>query len=105
MKGVKMRKNKHYSKEFKESTIQLVLNSNEPVRKIAEDLDIKYNTLYDWMRDYKRSNGEYIESEKKSITKESIEEENKRLRKENRILKEERDILKKATAYFAKETL
>jgi transposase-like protein len=45
MKGVKMRKNKHYSKEFKESTIQLVLNSNEPVRKIAEDLDIKYNTL------------------------------------------------------------
>jgi len=100
-----MRKNKHYSKEFKESTVQLVINSNEPVRKIAEDLDIKYSTLYDWMRDYKRANGNYIESEKKSITRESVEEENKRLRKENRILKEERDILKKATAYFAKETL
>ena len=48
-----MRRNKQYTKEFKESTVQLVLNSNEPVKKIAEDLDIKYNTLYDWLKSHK----------------------------------------------------
>jgi len=40
-----MRKNKQYSKEFKESTVQLELNSDKPIRKIAEDLDIKYYTI------------------------------------------------------------
>ncbi len=32
MKGVRMRKNKQYSKEFRESTVQLVLNSDEPIK-------------------------------------------------------------------------
>ena len=100
-----MRRNKQYTKEFKESTVQLVLNSNEPIKKIAEDLDIKYNTLYDWLKSHKKLSGDTKYSENKSSIKESIEEENKRLRRENRILKEERDILKKATAYFAKELL
>jgi transposase len=43
--------------------------------------------------------------DKKSIPKETFEEEAKRLRAENKVLKQERDILKKATAYFAKEVL
>jgi len=96
-----MRKNKQYSKEFKESTVQLVLNSEEPIKKIAEDLDIKYHTLYDWIKAHRRAN----KKSDKAQEKESMEEELKRLRRENLILKEERDILKKATAYFAKETL
>ena len=100
MKGVIMRKNKQYSKEFKESTVQLVLNSEEPIKKIAEDLDIKYHTLYDWIKAHRRAN----KKSDKAQEKESMEEELKRLRRENLILKEERDILKKATAYFAKET-
>jgi len=101
MKGVMMRKNKQYSKEFKESTVQLALNSKEPIRKIAEDLDIKYHTLYDWIKAHRRAN----KKSEKAHEKESMKEELKRLRRENLILKEERDILKKATAYFAKETL
>ena len=101
MKGVEMKRNKQYTKEFRDSTVQLALNSDEPIRKIAEDLDIKYHTLYDWIKTYRRANNK----SDKAHEKESIEEENKRLRRENLILKEERDILKKATAYFAKETL
>jgi len=96
-----------HTKEFKESAIQLVLNSNEEIKKIAEDLGVNPKTLYNWVYNYKRDNNlqTYNRTSNKSITKESLDEENRRLRKENRLLKQERDILKKATAYFAKETL
>ncbi len=40
-----MRKNK-YSKEFKDSTVQLILNNNESVVKVAQDLDLNEKTLY-----------------------------------------------------------
>ena len=96
-----------HAKEFKESAIQLVLNSNEEIKKIAEDLGVNPKTLYNWVYNYKRDNNlqTYNRTSNKSTTKESLDEENRRLRKENRLLKQERDILKKATAYFAKETL
>ena len=100
---------KRYSKEFKDSTIQLVLNSNESTKKIAEDLDVHEKTLYAWVRAYKEANGIVVQKQgkgkKSSIVKESEAEELKRLRKENKLIKQERDILKKATAYFAKEIL
>lgn len=31
---------KKYSKEFKDSTVQLIINNNESVVKVATDLDI-----------------------------------------------------------------
>ena len=100
---------RRYTQEFKESTIQLVLNSNESTKKIAEDLDVNEKTLYAWVRGYKEANGIEIPAQgkgkKSSIIKESESEELKRLRKENKLLTQERDILKKATAYFAKEIL
>ena len=100
---------KRYTQEFKDSTIQLVLNSNESTIKIAEDLDVHEKTLYAWVRAYKESNGIEVprqgKGKKSSIIKESDSEELRRLRKENKLLKQERDILKKATAYFAKEIL
>lgn len=100
---------KRYTQEFKESTIQLVLNSNESTVKIAKDLDVHEKTLYAWVRAYKVANNIEIPSlgkgQKSSIVKESENEELKRLRKEIKLVKQERDILKKATAYFAKETL
>jgi len=100
---------KIYTQEFKESTIQLVLNSNESIKKIAKDLGVHEKTLYAWVRAYKEANGIEVpapgKGKKSSIVKESEPEELKRLRKENKVLKQERDILKKATAYFAKEIL
>ena len=96
------------TKEFKDSAVQLALNSDESVRKIAQDLDINSKTLYNWIGEYKRADNIQIDSRRssqKSISKESLDEENQRLRRENKLLRQERDILKKATAYFAKETL
>jgi len=96
-----------HTREFKESAIQLVLNSNEEIKTLAQDLGMNAKTLYNWVYNYKRDNNlqTYNRASSKSSVKESIDEENRRLRKENRLLKQERDILKKATAYFAKETL
>ena len=48
-----MAKGKKYTQEFKDSAIQLALNSEEPVRQIARDLEISEKTLYGWLRDYK----------------------------------------------------
>ncbi len=40
-----MRKSK-YSKEFKDSTVQLIINNNESVVKVANDLGLNEKTLY-----------------------------------------------------------
>jgi transposase len=99
-----MRKSK-YSKEFKDSTVQLIINNNESVVKVAQDLDLNEKTLYHWVTTYKKAHNIPTREARYSLNNESLDEENKRLRRENKILKQERDILKKATAYFAKETL
>ena len=102
-----MKKNK-YTKEFKDSTVQLVINTDKSALKVAQDLNINAKTLYNWIREYKKANNIKIDSRRKvqlSTSKETIEDENRRLRSENKLLKQERDILKKAAAYFAKETL
>ncbi|RLF02997.1 MAG: hypothetical protein DRJ64_08760 [Thermoprotei archaeon] len=100
--------NRKFTKEFKDSTIQLALNSEESVLKIGADLDVNPKTIYNWIREYKVKNNIKIDSRvsnKKSISKETVDDENRKLRAENKLLKQERDILKKATAYFAKEVL
>jgi len=99
-----MRKSK-YSQEFKDSTVQLILNKSESVAKVSTDLGINSKTLYYWIRAYKTKHNIPNLNTISSTSKESTEEELKRLRRENKILKQECDILKKATAYFAKETL
>jgi transposase len=97
---------KKYSQEFKDSTVQLIINNNENVKNIAKDLDLNPKTLYAWVTAYKKQHNIPMRSiENKTTLKESEAEELKRLRRENKVLKQERDILKKATAYFAKETL
>ena len=104
-------RNSKYTAEFRDSTIQLVMNGDKSVLKIGKDLDVNPKTIYNWIRVYKKANNIPVETiGKSSVTglntsKETVENEAKRLRAENKILKQERDILKKAAAYFAKEVL
>lgn len=93
-----------YSKEFKDSTVQLILNNNESTVKVASDLDLNPQTLYNWISAYRKEHNIQA-TDTKTQSSDSLHEENKRLRHELKIAKQERDILKKATAYFAKETL
>jgi len=110
-KGKEEMRNSQYTREFRDSTIQLALNSEKSILQIAKDLDVNPKTIYNWVRAYKKANNIPIPSlGKSSITntstvKETQNDEVKRLRAENKLLKQERDILKKATAYFAKEIL
>ena len=111
-KDKKKMRNSKYTREFRDSSVQLVLNSDESTAKIAKDLDVNEKTLYNWVREYKKANnipiisrGYASSATRNAQIKETAEEENKRLRAENKLLKQERDILKKATAYFAKEVL
>jgi len=105
-------RNSKYTREFRDSSVQLVMNLEESTAKIAKDLDVNEKTLYNWVRVHKKANnlsimprGYIAAGNGKSNNKETVEEEAKKLRAENKLLKQERDILKKATAYFAKGTL
>ena len=89
--------NTAFSEEFKESAMQLALNSDQSVSQVARELGISIGTLHNWL--YKRRIQESEDQVPK--VKESLEDENKRLRKELARVKEEREILKKATAYFS----
>ena len=100
--------NKKYPQEFRDSTVQLALNSEKSVLQIGIDLGVNSKTIHNWIREYKLANNIKIDarrSTQKSTVKETVDDENIRLRAENKILKQERDILKKAAAYFAKEVL
>jgi len=96
-----MRRSK-YNQEFKDSAVKLCIDSDKSITSIARDLGLNKGTLSLWVSKYKDSNN--LTSGSK-ISKESLEEENKRLKKELAIAQQERDILKKATAYFAKEAI
>ena len=87
-----MRKAK-YRKEFKDSTVQLILNDKESVVQVSEDLGLNSKTLYHWVTMYKKEHKIPTRAINLSSSKETLDEENKQLRRENKILKQERDIL------------
>ncbi len=53
-------KNSKYTKEFKDSTVQLVLNSEKSTYQIAKDLDINDRTLYSWIKAHNKANNSYL---------------------------------------------
>ena len=45
-------RNSKYTREFRDSTIQLVINSEQSVLQIAKDLDVNPKTIYNWVRNF-----------------------------------------------------
>jgi len=45
-----MMRNSKYIQEFRDSSIQLAINSEKSTAKIAVDLDVNEKTLYNWIR-------------------------------------------------------
>ena len=89
-----------YTQEFKDSSVQLILNSNKSVLQISKDLGVSDKTLYAWMKAYRLQHEIFSPN---NTVKESLQDENRRLKRELAQVKKEREILKKAAAYFAKE--
>jgi len=93
-------KNKKYPAEFKESSVRLAVESNQPVAQTARELGININTLHTWIKKYHQPKTDT----RTSVNDQHIYDENKKLRKEIARLREEREILKKAAVFFAKES-
>jgi transposase len=92
----------NYPLEFKVSSAQLAVDSEQPISQTARDLGINHNTLHNWIAKYSDSN--QIDQKNMNSNKATCFEENKHLKKELAMVKRERDLLKKAAAYFAKES-
>ena len=52
-----------YTQEFKDSTVQLALNSEASVLKIGADLDVNPKTIYNWIKIYKHKNNIFTDDE------------------------------------------
>ena len=66
-----------YNEEFKTETVKLALESDQPYSKIATELGMKPNTLYNWIS----------KSQLNATTNEDME--TIKLRKDNKRLKQE----------------
>lgn len=93
----------NYPLEFKISSAQLAVDSDQPIAQTARDLGVNHNTLHGWVEKYSDPNP-INQNNMSSGNKAVYFEENKRLKKELALVKQERDLLKKAAAYFAKES-
>ena len=91
---------KTFDREFKISSVKLVLDSERSIASIAEDLGISKNTLFNWKNKY-REDAKNAFPGKGHMKPE--EEEIRRLKKDLAHVTMERDILKKAVAFFAKD--
>ncbi len=92
------RTRKKYTKEFKNDTVNLILRSERPIVKIAEELGVEYNLLCRWKREFDTHEEKAFPGQGKPV-----EAELAKLKRELLDVKEERDILKKAVAIFSKE--
>ena len=93
-------KNRHFTREFKLTAVQLVTEKRMPVGKVARDLDIHPNLLHQWRRQFEMEGDGAFTG--KGLKPEDAEI--RRLRKELDDVKEERDILKKALGVFSKRS-
>lgn len=87
-----------YPVELRERAVRLAFESDRPLKHVADDLGVSYESLRHWVRQAEADRGsrrELLSSEER--------EELRRLRKENGELKRANEILKAASAYFATE--
>ena len=91
---------RHFTVEFKQQAVQLVMKEGLSVAEAARRLDVRPNLLRRW-----RSQLDHVsKGSHQGVQQTALEAECRRLREENVRLRMEREILKKATAFFAKES-
>ena len=96
-----MKKNyQRYTREFKLEAVRMAEESNETMRQVARDLNIRPNQLYKWRKELSAKSPSAFPGKGHIFGKEA---ELQQLKAENERLKQEVDILKKAAVYFAKE--
>jgi transposase len=90
---------RRFTKEFKESAVELYRRGGRTAKSIAEELGIDKSCLYSWIRETNESASSHLKVFPGRGN--PRDEELAALRKEVADLRETNEILKKATAYFA----
>ena len=88
------------TKEFREQTVQLVLEQPVTIPEAARRLNMSSKTLKNWVRQARRGQLATVGASRRPVTE--LEAELSRLKRELVEARMERDILKQATAYVAK---
>ncbi len=91
---------KSYTREFKVRAVQLMKDSSKPICKLARELGVSENNLYNWRKQLREKSDNAFSNQPRLDEKEL---ELRRLRARVSELEEEREILKKAAVFFAKE--
>jgi transposase len=91
---------KSYTREFKIRAVQLMEESSKPIRRVAEELGVSENNLYNWRKQL-RERADKAFSNQPRLDENELEI--RRLKARVSELEEEREILKKAAVFFAKE--
>ena len=94
-----MKKQRRFSREFKQEAVQLIEASGQSVAEIAEDLGVSEKSLYRWRQELRRDGAQAFPG--KGHLK-ADDEYVRRLERELKVVKQERDILKKAVSIFSK---
>jgi transposase len=95
------KKQKRYTREFRQKAVRLAAESDKPITEVARDLEVAYNTLHGWMVKA-RVTGHAARAQQPARSDETPDQEVRRLRRELEDVTVERDFLKKAAAFFAR---
>ena len=98
--GIKSKRSKRYSSEFKLDAINLVIKEGYSEPQAAKSLGISDKVLYHWKKQHEEGR---IQVGHKRAVATPEEQELRQLREELRKTKMDNEILKKASAYFAKQ--
>jgi transposase len=89
---------KHYTEEFKCSTLEMAAKGAVSIAQLERDLGITAGLIYKWRDRYRVEASELKPSEEREA-----QAEIRRLKRELAIAREERDILKKAIQVFSQD--
>lgn len=97
------RPSRTFSTEFKKRAIKLVKSGTKEVTKIARDLGVSRQLLYQWVRRADQQPDKPLEAVFLGRGKRTPEQmELDRLRRENAELRDANEFLKKSKAFFAR---